>query len=280
MSARIAVNLPCASTAREPCSRWSRDCASVRKLSARVAVQPMVLPVSRAAARSRANSGYGVPRAPKPPPMSGNQDVQSPGLDAEHACEDPAHAVRGLASEGEGPGAVRGVVAGDGGSGLEKYRGDAVVREGHFDHVRGGRERGFGGLAIALFPVERDVAGVVLPYRGFGGARLLVGRYRRQRFVLHDDRFGRIERLRFGFGDDHRDRFARVSGLRCRDRRLAGIGHRRAVAIQPRERRDACQGRNRTDPSPDLPACDHGDHAVHRPRRRCIDFENPSVRMG
>ena len=233
--------------------------------------------------RRREEQGeLGVRRPPgaEAPAHVRHQDVQSLGLDAEHACEDPAHAVRSLASKGEDPSLLRGVVARDGGSGLEKDRGDAVVHEGHFDHVRGGRERGFGGLAIALLPVERDVAGVVVPYRGFGGACLLVGRHRRQRFVLHDDRFDRIERLRLGFGDDHRDRFARVSRLRCRDRRLARIGHRRAVAIQPRERRDACQGRNRTDPSPDLPAGEHGEHAVHRLRRRCIDLENPSMRMG
>ena len=208
-----------------------------------------------------------------------HHDAQPRRLDAEHGGEVVAHAVRGLAPEGQGPGTALGVVARDGGSGLKEHRGDAVVCERHLHDVGGGRERGVGRLAVSLLAVEGDVAGIVLPHRHGRRARLLVRRHRRQGLVLDGDRVGRIERLCFALGDDHRHRFACVPCLRGRERRLAGVGHRRAVPIQPRERRDAGKRRDGADLSPDVPTGEDAQHSVHRSCRRGVHVQDPSMRM-
>ena len=232
--------------------------------------------------RGREEQGeLGVRCSPRPESAAGvrHDDAEPRGLDVEHGGEESAHAVRGLAPEGQGPGTAPGVVARKCRSGLQEHRGDAVVRKRRLHHVRGRRERGVGRLPVALFAVEGDVAGVVLPHRHGRPARLLVRRHRRQGLVLDGDGFGRIERLRFGVGHDHRHRLARVSCLRRRERRLAGVGHRSAVAVQPREWRGAGQGRDGADPPLDVLSGQDAQHAVRRPRRRGVDIEDPRMRM-
>ena len=237
---------------------------------------------SARALRRREDQGeLGIRRSPRAEAAAHvrHDDMQSLGIDAEHAREDRAHAVRGLAPEGQGPGFIPGVVACDGGAGLQEHRGDAVVREGQIHHMRGGRERGAGRLAVAVLPIEGDVAGDVVPHRRVRSARLLVGDHRRQRLVLDGDRLGCVLRCRLGLGDDDGHRLARVPRLGRCEGRLAWIGHRRAVAVQPRERCGSSQGRHRTQLPLHVLSGEHGEYAVHRTGLRDIDIEDPRMRI-
>ena len=182
----------------------------------------------------------------------GGDDAHGGGIDAEdHAGHDVADGPAALGVGADGPGAGRGIVIGQTGTGFHRIDHDAVVDHGQAGDLGGGGEQRLGFRFRADFPVEAQIAGCLRPHLhrirrnrrgevGDGG----------QQVVLHHDGFQRIAPGLHGFGhvvraDDLHARRHR----RCRqhDRpaqpliggRLGGQGADHALAAGPHQQRAA-----------------------------------------
>ena len=89
------------------------------------------------------------------------------------------------------------------------------------------RERRFGRRAIAPLGGVRDVVRVLVPHARRVRLRRLGNRcHRRQRIVVHNDKFGCILRLRQRLGDHHRHRIADIARAIDHRRRTLRREHR------------------------------------------------------
>ena len=145
----------------------------------------------------------------------GGDDAHGGGIDAEdHAGHDVADGPAALGVGADGPGAGRGIVIGQTGTGFHRIDHDAVVDHGQAGDMGGGGEQRLGFRFRADFPVEAQIAGCLRPHLhrirrnrrgevGDGG----------QQVVLHHDGFQRIAPGLHGFGHHEGDGFADMAHL-------------------------------------------------------------------
>jgi hypothetical protein len=123
----------------------------------------------------------------------------------------------------------RRVVAADRAARFHRVGDDAVVVEAQRHNMGRAGERRVDRLGIAGVPVEADIArhlrdDLWRAWRTRGGG----GAHRGQRYIVHGDQFGGVERLRTRLCNDQSDRFADMAHLVPRQQRLRREGEGRA----------------------------------------------------
>ena len=204
-------------------------------------------------------------------------DAEVLGLDAQHRARDRV---------AQQPDALRAglqrvlalVVLGEPGARLHRVRDQAVVDDPQLDHPGRPGERRIDRAAIAVLPVEREVArDVVVDQRPAGGTRAAGVGHRRQARVVDHDLLGRVLGLGEALCDHEGDRITDVTDpLGAEDRALLvhALG---AVAVLHRDHAGqavADAGRH------EVGAGDHREHARRRLRGRDVDGVDPGVGLG
>ena len=139
------------------------------------------------------------------------------------------------------------------------------------------RERRLGRLTVAALGGVRNVVRVLVPNARCVRLRRIGDRcHRRQRLIVHGDKFGSILGLRQCFGDHHRHRIADIARAIDHQRGTLRCEHRRAVALLARHRR--LRHRNAV-----VRVVGAGVNRDHARRARCIrgiDRADQRVRVG
>ena len=193
-----------------------------------------------------------------------------------HVGQHVAHAVRVVHVGVQRVAIFRRIESADRAARLHVLRMDARDHIAPLDDVRRLRERRLGRRAVAALGGVRDVVRVLVPHTRRIRLRRLGDRgHRRQRIVVHHDKFGRVLRLRQRLGDHHRHRIADIAHAIDDQRRTLRREHRRAVALLARHRRLGHGDAVVRIVGPG----EHRHHARRARRRRGIDRADPRMRV-
>ena len=166
---------------------------------------------------------------------------------------------------------------------FERNAGDAADIEIHGDDIRGLRKSALGRRGVAEIRIDQDIVGHLVPDRRRAGLHGVFGMQHEGQFVVDDlQRFGRIERLRFGLRHHHGDGLADMARfvggqqqMRAdEDLAAAGPGELHVVArLRQRIVRDGAEAVGLA-----IGAGEHAEHAGQRQRSGLVDRDD--ARMG